>query len=355
MSVVGRLVSVIMTVVSVSAAYLYILNRLLIQMRGKRLKSFMIRSGGLLTLAGSALLGWRIGRSRWMLASAAGFSLTVLNEVRHVTMRSKRRGAPPVAEIGPAIDLRRPATTMDLILRHYEVPVAGWSGPPLRVAQVSDLHLNSHLPIAYFEDAMRKVTAAKPDLVFFTGDFITEAAYVPLIGRVLPLAQARLGSFGVLGNHDRWADPEGVRAVVASAGVRMLRDGAVRLSLGEDHAVTLSGFEHPWGDQQWEAPERLGDELQIILTHTPDNVYQLKDRGFDAIFAGHYHGGQIRMPGLGSLVVPSRYGRRYDRGHFVFGRTHLFVSSGVGSAEPPVRIWCPPDVLIVDFLPGGAA
>jgi hypothetical protein len=89
-----------------------------------------------------------------------------------------------------------------------------------------------------------------------------------------------------------------------------------------------------------------------MLTHTPDNLYALCDLGYAAIFAGHYHGGQIRLPGLGALVVPSRYGRRFDRGHFVMNGTHLFVTTGVGSAEPPVRLWCQPDVLIVDIEGG---
>jgi predicted MPP superfamily phosphohydrolase len=123
--------------------------------------------------------------------------------------------------------------------------------------------------------------------------------------------------------------------------------------LEDHHSVVVSGYEHPWGDAAWQAPPRNGNDLHLVLTHTPDNIYDLRDRGIDAIFAGHYHGGQMRVPVLGPLVVPSKYGRRYDRGHFVFGKTHLFVTSGVGSAEPPVRVWCPPDVLIVDFLPGG--
>ena len=66
---------------------------------------------------------------------------------------------------------------------------------------------------------------------------------------------------------------------------------------------------------------------------------------FDAVFAGHYHGGQIRVPGIGALVMPSKYGRQYDGSHFVFDRTHLFVTAGIGSAEPPLRIWCLPDIL----------
>ncbi len=143
------------------------------------------------------------------------------------------------------------------------------------------------------------------------------------------------------------------RATARSSGVFMLDGRPVRLPLADGHAVVLSGYEHPWGDGEWQPPQPAANELRLILTHTPDNIYALQDHGFDAVFAGHYHGGQMRAPGLGALVVPSKYGRRYDRGHFVFGRTHLFVTSGVGSAEPPLRIWCPPDVLVVDFLPGG--
>ncbi len=224
----------------------------------------------------------------------------------------------------------------------------------MRVAHLSDFHLNSHLPLSYFREAMGRVAEAEPDVVVFTGDFVTYREYIPLMGDVLPRATGRLGSFGVIGNHDRWAGSEAVRATAESAGVRMIGGQTVRLATGTGHAVVLSGFEHPWGEKRWVLPQPMPGELQLVLTHTPDNVYALRDQGFNAIFAGHYHGGQIRVPGLGPLVVPSKYGRLFDQGHFVFGQTHLFVTSGVGSAEPPLRIWCPPDVLIVDFLPGEA-
>lgn len=351
MEVLTRFVAMFLTMVSASAAYLFVLNRLLIQMRGKRLKSFMIRSGGLLTLACSGVLGWRIGRSRWVLLPAAVFVVTLVGEARRLTVRRRHQGSAPVAEHGPVVDLRRPATTTDLVVRRYEVPVEGWSGPALRVAHISDFHLNSHLPMSYFREAMQRVADTGPDLVLITGDFVTYAEYIPLMADVLPRAKGRLGSFGVIGNHDRWADPAAVRAMARSSGVQMLGSRPVKVPLQDGHTVVLSGFEHPWGDGEWQQPQRGGDELHLILTHTPDNIYTLQDRGFDAIFAGHYHGGQMRAPWLGPLVVPSKYGRRYDRGHFVFGRTHLFVTSGVGSAEPPLRIWCPPDVLVVDFLP----
>jgi uncharacterized protein len=355
MNILMHLVGMFLTIVSASAAYLHVLNRLLIQMRGRRLKSFMIRSGGLLTLGLSGLVGWRLGRSRWLILPAAGFALTVAGETRRLGIRWLRRGSPPVAEDGPVIDLFRLQTTTDLILRRYEVAVPGWSGPSLRVAHLSDFHLNTHPPVTYFRDAMRRVEAAQPDIVILTGDFVTDSEYIPLMTQVLPLAKGRLGTFGVIGNHDTWEDVAAVRAAARSAGVRMLGDSSVRVPVQDGHAVVLTGYEHPWSEDEWQPPERNGHELHIVLTHTPDNIHLLEEHGFDAVFAGHYHGGQIRLPGLGSLVVPSKYGRRYDQGHFVFGRTHLFVSAGVGSAEPPVRIWCRPDVLLVDFVPGDRA
>ncbi len=348
-----RFLSMLLTVIAACAGYLYILNRLLIQMRGKRLKSFMIRAGGLLTLAVSALLGWRIGRSRWLLLPAAGVIVTAAGEIRRLRIRRRHQGSPPVIESGPALDLLRPATTTDLVLRQYEVPVAGWHGPRVRVAHLSDFHLNSHLPMSYFQHAMRQVAATDPDLIVLTGDFVTYPEYVPLIQEVLPLATGRLGSFGVVGNHDRWSDLAAVRAAATAAGVRMVGGKTVRLALPDGHAVIISGFEHPWGEKRWVLPQPMPRELHVVLTHTPDNIYALRDQGYDAVFAGHYHGGQIRAPGIGPLVVPSKYGRRYDQGHFRFGRTHLFVSAGVGSAEPPLRIWCQPDVLVVDFVPDG--
>ncbi len=350
-----RLTGMFVTMVAASAGYLYVLNRLLIQMRGKRLKSFMIRAGGLLTLGISGVAGWRMGRSRWLLLPAAGFVVAAAGEARRLVVRARRRGSPPVAEDGPRLSLRRPATTTDLILRHYEVPLETWAGPRVRVAHVSDFHLNSHLPLSYFREAMERVAATNPDLVLFTGDFVTYPQYIPLMAEVLPLAPGKLGAFGVIGNHDRWANAADVRATARSANVQMLDGEPVCLRLEGGRQIVISGFEHPWGEGRWQPPAGSADELRLVLTHTPDNIYALHEHGFDAVFAGHYHGGQIRVPGLGPLVVPSKYGRRYDRGHFVFGRTHLFVTSGVGSAEPPLRIWCPPDVLVVDFLPGNAS
>ena len=88
----------------------------------------------------------------------------------------------------------------------------------------------------------------------------------------------------------------------------------------------------------------------LVLSHTPDNIYEVAERGATALFAGHTHGGQFRLPLLGPLVVPSRYGRRFEEGHFVVNGTHLFVSAGVGADAPALRLWCPPELIVVDLV-----
>ena len=78
--------------------------------------------------------------------------------------------------------------------------------------------------------------------------------------------------------------------------------------------------------------------------------------GDDAVFqhelaAGHVHGGQIRLPGVGSILVPSRYGRRYDCGLFDESPTLLCVSRGLGG-EHPLRYLCRPEVILLTLRRG---
>jgi hypothetical protein len=344
-----HLVSIVLAVLAGASVYLFFLNRVLIQMRDARYKSFLIRTGGLVAVGAAAAFGYLAAGTLWMALPLLALSATAAGEARRWAIRRRFRGAGPVAQEGSEIRLTRPATTTDLALRRYAVRVPGWAGPRLRVAHVSDLHLNSHLPLAYYREALRRTAAAQPDLLFYTGDFVTYAEYADRLPDLLGLAAGRLGAFAILGNHDYWADPAAVRRAVAAAGVTLVGERSVRVAAASGATVLIAGCEAPWSGPLAAPPAPAVGELALLLTHTPDNVYRLSRLGYAAIFAGHYHAGQMRLPGLGPLVAPSRYGRRFDHGHFVLRNTHLFVTAGVGSAEPPLRLWCQPDIFIVDF------
>jgi predicted MPP superfamily phosphohydrolase len=122
----------------------------------------------------------------------------------------------------------------------------------------------------------------------------------------------------------------------------------VTVDLGDGTTLQIGGDERPWGPGP-DHPPKPPATATIVLSHTPDNFYRLARSGVTAVFSGHTHGGQYRLPGIGSLVVPGRLGRQFDRGHFRIGGTHLFVSAGVGADAGGRRLWCPPDVLVVDF------
>jgi predicted MPP superfamily phosphohydrolase len=360
-------VSILLSLVAGACAYLFVLNRYLIEIKDRGRK-FPIVAGCLIATAmASALFGYASAGTPWMAVPAAILAATLVGEMRRAVIRRRCRGDPPTALEHTDGLLARPVTTTDLAIARYEIACHGWDGPDLRIAHVSDFHANHHLPLAYYESAMRRVADARPDLVFLTGDFVSKREYAPMLPGFLSLARGRLGTLAVLGNHDYWVGGAEVADAVMSAGVTWLGSGCLHLVVESpagtmentpaDPAadggglVRICGYEEPWAGGQWDPPEP--GALTLVLTHTPDNIYKLSGPEVAVVFAGHYHAGQIRIPGLGALVVPSAYGRLFDHGHFVVNGTHLFVTAGVGAAVPPFRIYCQPDVFIVDIR-GGA-
>jgi len=85
--------------------------------------------------------------------------------------------------------------------------------------------------------------------------------------------------------------------------------------------------------------------------------------GIEAVIAGHTHGGQVRIPGVGALITRDGLGPYYDYGRFEFaapnarGLTTLFINGGIGTSILPIRFWCPPRwaVIVVGPPPGGPA
>jgi hypothetical protein len=265
--------------------------------------------------------------------------------------RLRQLGNGPEQSVGASASLLRPITTTDLVTQFYEVPSRALRVNRLRVAQITDVHISPMISRAYFEHALDTVVAQKPDLILMTGDYVSRVENLALFQQVLPgRLRAPLGVFAVLGNHDFWTNAEAVRQLLTQAGITLVGGTCARLpdTVGR---VAVCGTEAPWGP---ELDETLREaDLSLVLSHTPDNIYDLSARGASAVFAGHLHGGQARLPGFGALVTPSRYGRRFDEGHFRVAGTDLFVSTGLGADDPPLRIYCRPDIIVVDFIAQG--
>lgn len=276
--------------------------------------------------------------------------LMALGEARRLWLRNDYRVESP-----PAASLFTPVTTTELRVTRFTLPLRGSPLSRLRIAHLTDLHVTHAVLPRYRDQVARELAALRPDLIVMTGDYISVGDRLPLLAEWLKaLPQARYGAFGVLGNHDYWTrHSDAIRDTLERAGVRMLSAECRSLPLDSTHSLSLCGSDAPWGPalpaERLEAA-RQGALATIVLSHSPDNIYDFTGLRVDAVFAGHTHGGQIRAPGLGALIVPSRYGRRFDQGHFQVEGTPLFVSAGIGADAPPLRLWCPPEILVLDLL-----
>jgi predicted MPP superfamily phosphohydrolase len=300
-------------------------------------------------LSGGAVWGascLRNGPLRWL--PHAILLLALGDLVSQQLTRHRYATSAPERSVGAQESLWRPITTTDLVTHFYELPASTLHVKRLRVVQLSDLHVSAQLPKAYFEAALDSVVATDPDLILLTGDYVSRLENLPLLAQLLSgRLHARLGVFAVLGNHDFWTAPAAVRQTLSSAGITLVSAGCVHLPIAVGR-VAVCGSEAPWGPTL-DTPLAPGD-LSLVMSHTPDNIYDLGALGASVVFSGHTHGGQGRVPGLGALLIPSRYGRLFDEGHFRVGNTDLFVSAGVGADAPALRVYCRPEVIVVDFV-----
>ena len=274
-------------------------------------------------------------------------------------------------------------------LRTWEVPVLPPGSPPMRVLHLSDAHLTPgrHLLLSF----LRTLDALEPDLVVNTGDSIASRhAVTPLIEALGPLLD-RPGVF-VYGSNDlyspvpknparyiwRTSADEHRRHVPdlpwAELGTRLEDAGWMnasnrrgRVKVGEfDVEVAGVHDSHIRRDRydRIAGPADPAADLRLGVMHSPEPA--VMDRfvadGFDLLLAGHTHGGQVCLPGFGTLVTNCGIDRRRASGlsqHPAEGRVsragrsaYLHVSAGLGTSPyAPLRLACRPEVTLLTLVP----
>jgi predicted MPP superfamily phosphohydrolase len=215
-----------------------------------------------------------------------------------------------------------------------------------RIAFLTDTHVASFMRRGLYREAVAQAMRFDPDLVLLGGDFITWEKHIPLMAEVLLSGlEARDGVYAVLGNHDYWAGADGVIAAMTARGVRFLVNRSIALRRGDD-AISLVGVDEVYrGNPDVDtAFARVDPRIPCLgLSHHPDVIDFLAGRRVDLLVCGHTHGGQIRVPFFGSIVVPSKHEARYASGFHRDERVLMYVSRGIG-AIPPLRILCKPEV-----------
>lgn len=242
-----------------------------------------------------------------------------------------------------------------LVERPYSIALDDWpvACDGLRVDHVSDIHTGSpHNGLDNLDRIVDRLIASDSRAVVMTGDYVILSVFLgtyigpePIAARLRRLT-ARKPVYAVLGNHDWWKDGARIRRAFEAAGVVMLEDEARHVRLG-GCPLWIVGV----GDL-WEAPHDIakafswvsGTDPAIVITHNPALFPRMPARGV-LMLAGHTHGGQISLPGVGQ---PAMWGKgaegRYVVGHYAGDGQHLFVSPGIGTSILPVRIGVPPEI-----------
>jgi uncharacterized protein len=217
----------------------------------------------------------------------------------------------------------------------------------LSIVHLSDSHLTGKIGKAFFREVVRTSNELKPDLVVLTGDLVDARACIDWIPDTLGRLSARYGVFFVLGNHDLLTrDVARLRKVLEQCGFIDLGGRTVPIEIN-GQPILLTGNERPWirDEASPAACGFAGDShpLRIALSHSPDQLLWARSQTVDLLFAGHTHGGQIRIPPLGAIFSPSLWGVKHISGIYHLPPTIMHVTRGLSGCTP-IRWLCPPEV-----------
>jgi predicted MPP superfamily phosphohydrolase len=217
---------------------------------------------------------------------------------------------------------------------------------------VADPHAGAFVSPRRLGETFDRLLGVSPDVVLVGGDWVT-SSWRELVShrRAFERLAAPLGVWGVLGNHDYYGDEaERLPALVEATGARLLRNASAAIER-EGERLWIAGVEDPIGGVPDLSRALAGTSGPVILlSHTPDLLFEAASHGVALMLAGHTHGGQVRIPGLPVLVRQSRY--PLDEGRFDYGTTQLVVTRGLGVVGVPFRAACPPEGVLLELRCG---
>lgn len=217
----------------------------------------------------------------------------------------------------------------------------------LRIVHLTDIHHSLFTPLEDVERAVHLANLLHPDVVALTGDYVTlSPSYIWPVARALGKLRARWGVFAVLGNHDFQVDADEITRALRAQRIRVLRNSHFALR-ARSATLWVLGVDDLW----WRADD-LGAALRsvpardpkILLCHNPVGIRQASEHGIDFVLSGHTHGGQVRLPVVGSVYGRSKFGERFVEGWNRLNGTQIYVSRGIGKVLVPIRFGCPPEI-----------
>jgi uncharacterized protein len=246
------------------------------------------------------------------------------------------------------------------VVRTLNLAIPGWprTPRPLRVAFLADFHTGCHADdLARLRSIVAEAATYRPDLVLYGGDFVNMMAFgggrVPprVIAPILAALEAPFGRFAILGNHDYEYGDEEIAQALRANGIAVLDDERREVDV-HGAAISLVGIPDA-RIHRAAAAEVIKESTEqgptLVLAHDP-YWFKYLPPGPHLMLAGHTHGGQICLPGIGPLINMSHAPLRWTHGLIVEDGRHMYVTSGLGMSGLPIRFGTAAEYVIVDVM-----
>lgn len=251
--------------------------------------------------------------------------------------------------------------------------ISSYIETPIRIVHLSDLHGSQFGQNN--QDLVEAVKREAPDLIFLTGDLIDDdtedlSAVQSLIAALSQIAPV----YASYGNHELDHQKNfhsNIAQVYTQAGATVLEQewdeieiNGSQLRIGGIYSYCLPHL-YTEGNEQRQAEADFLSAFQdtdlptLLLSHQPVGWLgsSLEYWDISVVFSGHLHGGQVILPGIGSLYAPDMGwfpGQLWGTFSSSDGQTTLVLSRGLGTSELLPRVNNIPEIIVADLVPRGA-
>ena len=229
---------------------------------------------------------------------------------------------------------------------------------PIRILHISDLHVERLTRRE--EKLLAMLKDVEVDIILITGDYLN-LSYVrdsraqAEVSRLLAQISAPYGVYATLGSPPV-DERDVIQPLFDDLPVHLLVNESLVVELDGGRRLVLLGLDcshHLVTDAM--ALDRLASASpngmpSVLMYHAPDLMPEAAGHEIDLYLCGHTHGGQVRLPIIGAVLTSSQLGKRYEMGLYQEGRTHMYVSRGIGLeglSAPRVRFLAPPEITLV--------
>lgn len=223
----------------------------------------------------------------------------------------------------------------------------------LKITVASDFHLKRH-DAKRLDKIVKKINNTNPDIIILLGDYVNGISKIQTLSLKkitdnLKKIECRNGIYAVLGNHDIWLNENEVTKCLQKANITVLNNENRILTIN-GKTFTLAGT-NDFTEGKADIVQALykAQEPIILMTHNPDIFEDFVPQNVALTLSGHTHGGQVVIPFIGALIVPSSYGKKYANGLITEHNKKILITKGLGTTIFPIRFNCLPEIITITF------